>query len=188
VKAIQRATYRLTRAVEQLLDIAHIASGDLTLMLQPIELVAVTREVIARLSPELERSGGNVRLVAPAEVTVFGDRLRIRGLVHHLLDQAARLGPRNPIDVVLGRRHGRSTLEVRYRGAPLPPATGERLAWPLERHTRRRLSLADAEVGLWIARWIVEAHGGRLLVHPALDGGAFLAELPGDASVRDPVD
>jgi signal transduction histidine kinase len=184
VKGIQRATNRLTRAVEQLLDIAHIASGDLGLIHQPIDLVALTRDVVARLSPELERSGCSVQLVAPKEVPAFGDRLRIRGLVHHLLDHAARLGPREPIVVVLARRHGRSTLEVRYRGAPLPPEIRERLAAPLRRHTGRRLSLADAELGLWIARWIVEAHGGRLLVHPAQDGAAFLAELPGDAPAR----
>jgi len=117
--------------------------------------------------------------VAPARLPVLGDRLRLRGLIRHLLDHAARLGAGRPLELVLSTRHGRSVLQVRYRGEPIPPAIRDLLVAPLERHTRRR-DLADLELGLWVARWIVEAHGGRLLVRPTSDGAAFVAELPAD--------
>jgi K+-sensing histidine kinase KdpD len=179
VRTIQRATDRLTRSVEQLLDIAHIANGDLLLHRNPLDLVALVREAVVRASPELERVGCSVKLVAPPKLPTRGDGLRLRGVVHHLLEHASRLGPGKPIDLLLDRRHARSTLEVRYRGEPIPPAVRERLVAPLERRTPRQ-SLAEIELGLWIARWIVEGHGGRLRVRSSQDGGAFLAELPLD--------
>jgi K+-sensing histidine kinase KdpD len=179
VRVLERAADRLTHAVEQLLDIAHIAVGDLALDRRPLDLAALVAESVARLSPEIERMGCAVQIVAPTRLPVFGDRLRLRGLIRHLIDQAARLGSGRPLELVLSSRHGRSALELRYRGEPIPPEIRDSLAAPLERYAPR-LSLADLELGLWIARWIAEAHGGRLLVRPASDGAVFVAELPAD--------
>ena len=179
VRVLERATNRLTHAIEQLLDIAHIEAGDLAIHRRPLDLVELAAKTVGRLSPELERMGCAVQLVAPARLPVLGDRLRLRGLIRHLLDHAARLGAGRPLELVLSTRHGRSVLQVRYRGEPIPPAIRDLLVAPLERHTRRR-DLADLELGLWVARWIVEAHGGRLLVRPTSDGAAFVAELPAD--------
>jgi K+-sensing histidine kinase KdpD len=181
LRTIQRATNRLTRSVEQLLDIAHIENGDLPLHRNPLDLVALVREAMARASPDLERLGCTVDLVAPPHLPTRGDGLRIRGLVHHLLEHASRLGPGRPIALVLATRHARSTLEVRYQGEPIPPVVRERLVAPLERRAPRQ-SLAEIELGLWIARWIVEGHGGRLRVRSSPDGGAFLAEFPLDGA------
>ena len=179
--AIQHSVDRLQRAVEQLFDIAHIGDGALALDREPLDLVPLTREVVARVAPELARVGCTVNVVAPERLAANGDRLRVRGILHHLLDHAARLGPRKPIDVVLSQHHGRPAMEVRYRGPSLPAEVREHLVGPLDR-SAPRMTFADVGLGLWIARWILHAHGGRLLIHTWLEGAAFIAELPAEDS------
>jgi K+-sensing histidine kinase KdpD len=181
IDAIQRATSRVTRAVEQLFDIAHIGDGDLLLDRELFDLVALMRDVVARLSPELELAGCRVHAVAPSRLMAIGDRLRFGGIFTHLLDHAARLGPGQPIDLVLSKRHGRALVEVRYRGAAIAPEVRERIVGPLERNASWS-SYANVGLGLWIARWVVEAHGGRLLVHARPDGASLAAEFPIDPS------
>jgi signal transduction histidine kinase len=179
VRVIQRATERLTRSVEQLFDIAHIENGELVLHREPLELVGLAHEVVARLSTQLERVGCRVNVVAPPQLVADGDRLRVKGIFNHLLDHAARLGSGKPIDLVVSKRHGRAAVEVRYRGPPIPPELWERLVVPLER-SAPKLKFAELGLGLWIARWMLHAHGGRLLLRTWSEGDAFVAELPLD--------
>jgi signal transduction histidine kinase len=178
--AMRRAVARLARAVDQLVDVAYIADGELRVALEPVDLVALVREAAESLATELEAAGCPVALAAPPRLLAAADPPRVRGVVDHLLEQAARLGAGRPVDVVVSKRHGRAAMEVRWRGAPLAPQLRDALARPLER-TAPELGAAEGGLGLWLSRWIVEAHGGRLLVHARPDGAAFVAELPAAA-------
>jgi hypothetical protein len=80
--AIRRATSRLARAIEQLLDIAHIADGHPRLDREPLDLVRLVHQTMARVSPEVERVGCPIHLVAPDRLPASGDRLRIDGALH----------------------------------------------------------------------------------------------------------
>jgi len=175
--SVRRSVARLIRIVEQLFDVVHIGDGDLRLELEPLDVAELVRGVATRLAVELEAAGCAAVIDAPPRLLAAGDRLRIRGVVDHLVDQAARLGSGKPIDVTVAKRHGRVVLEVRWRGAPLPAQAREHLAAPLER-AAPRAGRPDVGLGLWLSRWIIEAHGGRLLVYPRPDGAAFVAELP----------
>jgi K+-sensing histidine kinase KdpD len=179
---MRRAVTRLTHAVEQLVDVAHIADGDLRLRLEPVDLVELVREATEALAGELEGAGCAAHVAAPSRLLAAADRFRVRGVVEHLLEHAARLGAGHPIDVAVARRHGRAALEVRWRGA-LPAEVRDALVRPLDR-AAPELGPSGRALGLWLSRWIVDAHGGRLSVHPRPGGAAFVAELPGGGALE----
>lgn len=156
---------RLGRLVKQLLDLSRLEAGTVPLEREvfPVEplLAHAVRE--QRLhEPEVAVA---VR-VDPADLMADGDPERVHQVVANLLENAVRFTPRGGTVEVCARRddHG-VTIEVIDEGPGIPE---EQRARVFERFQRldaaRSSSDGGAGLGLAIARWIVDLHGGD--IHP----------------------
>jgi signal transduction histidine kinase len=154
---------RLGRLVAQLLDLSRLESG----------AVPIERRRFA-VAPMLEQAVNESRLHSPAidvtvtvgspDLTADGDAERVHQVVANLLENAARYSPGGAtVEVRAGRDDGHVRIEVSDEGPGIPEEDASRVFDRFYRADAARSSSAGgAGLGLAIARWIVELHGGQI--------------------------
>jgi signal transduction histidine kinase len=173
-----RATDRLARLVEGLLDVSRIASGRLQLALEECDLADVAREVVDRTAEQASAAGCSVRVVAAAPATGRWDRLRLEQVIGNLLSNAMKYGPGKPVTVCVEATDDLATLSVRDSGIGISSADCERIFGRFERAVPLR-HYGGLGLGLYIAQQIVGEHGGTIRVTSEPEAGAtFMVELP----------
>ncbi|MEA2221415.1 MAG: hypothetical protein QOJ35_4041 [Solirubrobacteraceae bacterium] len=176
-------TRRLGRLVTQLLDLSRLEAGDQPFDIRPFAV----REVLESAAREARLHAPHdvvFSIDAPAGLEAAGDPERIHQVVMNLVENAVRYSPR-PGEIAL-RASGADhtvTLEVDDEG---PGIAEEDLARVFERFHRgdgRRGPDGGAGLGLAIARWIVELHGGTIRAERREPRGSHMVvTLPGARS------
>jgi signal transduction histidine kinase len=172
----------MTVLIEKLLSVARADAGRETLDARPINL----RETVARVISEwrLTVNDHNLSLtehVMREELFIRGDRSALNRLFNILLDNAVKYTPApGTIDIRLEANNGGAIFSIADTGIGIREDEHERI---FERFYRvdkaRSRELGGAGLGLAIARWIVEQHGGSILVKSSLGKGAtFVVVLP----------
>lgn len=180
VDVILDETTHLTRMVEQLLAAARLEAGALRLNLHLLDL---GRE-IARWVEPFKVTGGDRRwelLLDPGLPPVQADPVRLRELLQNLWSNAAKHAPAGST-VRVGARPLADGVAVwvRDEGAGIPPEEQEQI---FQRFTRASEAGEGAGLGLYMARAIALAHGGRLDVASAPgQGSTFTLWLPAAAA------
>lgn len=165
---------RMSRLVDRLLTLARADSG-LRLGRAPVDLQPLIEEV-CRQAGALHPEPPSLEVEA-APATVEGDDDALRQVVWILLDNATRYA-RTKVAVRLNVEDGWARLVVADDGPGIPAEDRERVFERFHRVERSRTG-THAGLGLAIARWIVEEHGGRIVAGEALLGGAaLLVDLP----------
>jgi signal transduction histidine kinase len=167
LEGIDETAGRLTDMINELLDVTRIQMGrPLDLDLQPVDLVALAREVAAELQESTDRH--QIRVEAEDE-SVQGewDRPRLTRVLANLVSNAIKYSPDGgPITLRLARERAGdatwATLSVQDQGIGIPP---DDLPHVFDRYFRARnvsRRIEGTGIGLAGARHIVEEHGGRI--------------------------
>ncbi|MBA3875725.1 MAG: hypothetical protein C0498_02105 [Anaerolinea sp.] len=167
----------LTGLVEGLLLLARSDSGAVTLDRLPVDLGDVAADAASSLAVPAREAGVTVA-VDPEPAIVVGDVARLRQLILILVDNAIAHSPRAGIIRVTVRRDRRSaSLTVEDEGKGLREEDLPRL---FERFWRGAgAPPGGAGLGLAIAAWIVDGHGGRIEAANRESGGArFTVRIP----------
>ncbi|MBI2776251.1 MAG: HAMP domain-containing histidine kinase [Chloroflexi bacterium] len=169
---------QLTRLVEELLLLARSDSGAIQVERLPVDLGDVAADAASSLAgPAAER--GVAVTVDPEPALVIGDAARLRQLVMILVDNAVAHSPRDAgrVDVVvrIAGRDARLTVEDNGRGL-----REEDLPRLFERFWRGAgAPPGGAGLGLSIAAWITDQHGGTIAAENRPEGGArFIVIIP----------
>jgi signal transduction histidine kinase len=164
---------RMARLVDRMLTLARADSG-LTLTLAPVELRTLVVEVARQAGAVHPDRAVNVEAV---EVAVAGDEDALRQLLWILLDNAIRYS-RTVVSVRLSVEGSWARIVVSDDGPGIAPADRDRVFERFFRADPARTG-QGAGLGLSIARWITDQHGGRILAAAGPDGGAgLLVDLP----------
>jgi signal transduction histidine kinase len=173
LRSIAAEGARLERLVGDLLDSSAIESGVLRLQRHWCDLA-----LVVEAAQRLVADGAAVRIQADGGVEpVWGDHDRLEQVFVNLLENALLHGAsRHGVDVRLRRGRVPNTVEatVADHGPGIPSALADRVFEPRVRGG----DLAGAGLGLSIARGIVVAHGGTLVVAPSRRGARFVVTLP----------
>jgi len=169
----------LTRLVESLSLLARADSGAVAVERQPVDftrLVNDSVEAVEMLAEDrdIALSGGSL-----PGLQLTGDEGRLRQLLLILLDNALKYTPEGGRVGVSTELHGGSVrLLVRDSGPGIDPADLPRIFERFYRADKARTGKGSG-LGLSIARWIVDAHNGRISATNAPGGGAlFTVTLP----------
>jgi heavy metal sensor kinase len=174
---------RLSRIVEDLFILARQPVDAPALsMKEPLSLNKVVKDC-ARAAQVLAMHKG-VRLKTDADspsIVLNGDDELLKRMMLNLLDNAVKYTPQGgEISVLLARQNGSAQIEVRDTGIGIHEADHERIFDRFYRVDKARSrALGGAGLGLSIARWIVELHGGKIEVDSVPGQGSnFIVELP----------
>ncbi|MFE8605155.1 sensor histidine kinase [Archangium violaceum] len=173
-----RSTDRLAGLIETLLDVSRLSSGQLTLRPERTELLATVRDVAERLSEAAVQA--ECLLVVREGPSVEGtwDRLRIEQVISNLLSNAFKYAAGSQVELSVTREGAEAVLVVQDRGPGIAEKDVERLFNRFERAAPMK-HYGGLGLGLYVAREIVQAHGGRISMENPPEGGArFTVRLP----------
>jgi PAS domain S-box-containing protein len=175
---VERQERRISRFIDELLDVARIRSGEMRFILGPVDLVDVARQAVARLRSELSRSSSSLSMTAPSELIGSWDRSRLEQVVANLLSNAIKFGQGKPIDLRVERDGTFARLVVHDRGIGIGPEAQKRVFSPFERAVSSR-NYGGLGLGLYIVKTVVEGLGGTVTVESAVhEGTTFTVVLP----------
>ncbi|MDQ3823976.1 MAG: ATP-binding protein, partial [Actinomycetota bacterium] len=174
---------RLTAIVDALLNVARLDSGDLQVTLDPVNVNAVVAEAVASVEETGGLNGHRFVVDVPTEpVTAKADRDKLRQILGVLLDNAVRYSPSGGTVTVAARRNDDTVeIEVADEGIGIPVHEQERIFRKFYRAEggARARGTGGTGLGLFIARGLVSAMGGRIWVSSAEgEGSRFAFELP----------
>jgi signal transduction histidine kinase/CHASE3 domain sensor protein len=178
---VDRNARRLLRLVGDLLFVAQVEAGRLSLEEGDVELEAVAAESIEAARPRAAAGGVELELEAEPVPWVRGDRDRLAQAVDNLVSNAIKFTPDGGrVTVRLVREEDRAVIEVSDTGIGISDADMQRL---FERFFRTQRATAAAipgvGLGLTIAQAIVHGHDGQLAVQSAEgEGTTFRIDLP----------
>jgi len=177
VSSIDQEAGRMTRLVGGLLLLTQADSGKLTLNMQPIELDTLLLEVFQ----EMRIIAGNkvhFKIADIDQIQITGDRDRLKQVLLNLVGNAIQYTPQGG-DVLIGlvRVSNQARIIVRDTG---PGISSEDLPYIFDRFyraekSRTRSTSPGFGLGLSIAKWIVENHGGTINVESKEGKGTTFA-------------
>jgi signal transduction histidine kinase len=186
VETIERSASAQAQLVDDLLDVARIAKGELRLDVRTVELVPVIEAAIAAVRPAAEARGIAVASVLmPSAGPVSGDPGRLQQVVWNLLSNAVKFTPPGGrIEVRLDPEPDAAVVRVKDTGEGIAPEFTPHLFEPFRQADSSSTRLhGGAGLGLAIVRHVVEAHGGTVEADSAGrgKGATFTVRLPATA-------
>lgn len=175
--AMQRASRRMARLIEQLLDFARARlQGAIPVLPVPCEVADLVTTALADLEPA---AAARVTVETTGDPQVRWDRDRIAQVLSHLLGNAVQHGvPETPIGVELRGDPERVTIAVRNHGH-VAPETLARIFDPFARAGSARRRGAGLGFGLYLVDEIVRAHAGSVQVDSTPAAGTCVTvDLP----------
>ena len=178
---VSRNADRLTRLIEDLLDVDRLSSGLIRADQRPVELHVLVEEMARRtelLGRALETD------LAP--VTIAGDRAKLERVVGNLIANAARHSqPRGRVRVELREQEDTAVLRVEDDGGGIPIGYEQRIFEPFVQGPERHHDANPGTgLGLTLSQQFVELHGGTITAANRHEGGArFEVVLPIDRSL-----
>jgi heavy metal sensor kinase len=176
--AVAQQASRLTRLVDDMLVLARADGGGYPMVVTSVDMAALVTECVRELGARAEDKDITLR-TALEPVMLKGDEALLRRMLSNLVSNALSYTPRGgSVDVSLAKGDGGVVLRVADTGPGIPLEDRERV---FERFVRLDSARAagGAGLGLAIARWVAEAHGGGVrIVSSGSDGSIFAANLP----------
>jgi signal transduction histidine kinase len=175
-----RATERLHRLVESLLDFGRMEAGKRQYTLERLDAALLVRDVVEEFKQE--HSGLALRCaIGEGEHAVEGDSEALARALWNLLDNAVKYsGNSREVDVTVSLSLSRVLIAVRDRGIGIPAAEQGRI---FEKFSRGSAATArhirGTGIGLAMVQHIAQAHGGTVGVESVENGGStFTISLP----------
>jgi PAS domain S-box-containing protein len=172
----------LVHLINDLLDVSHIESGTMTLNSTTLSLQDLVEGVIARMEPAAAEKRLEIRLRrSQGESRIRGDHARLEQVLTHLLHNAIKFTPPGGrVTIALEREGSSLRLSIRDTGIGIP--AGKR-SGIFERFSRVGPESFSKEkgtgLGLYIAKHLVELHGGEIGVRSEVGAGSeFYFTLP----------
>ena len=179
---ILTSSERMSAMVKDILDFTQTAFGvALPISPSPTDMGLLARNIVGEVCtvfPECE-----VQLRCEGDLAGRWDGARIGQMLSNLLANAVQHGDTTePVNVRVSSGGGRVRLEVRNKGTPIPAEAQKTLFLPLRQaptaEGERRTGSSGLGLGLYIAREIAIAHGGRIDVTSNKDSTTFCVSLP----------
>lgn len=177
---------RLSSMIDTLLTIAHADSGATQLQRSVFPIMELVEESVSVVGVLAEERGQSLVLQGDDRIKVFADRSFLRMAVINLLDNAVKYSPsRATIRVLVEACAGSNSagivrLAIQDQGPGIPASAAQRI---FDRFYRldegRARESGGVGLGLAIAKWSVEAHGGNIALDSTPGAGStFIIRLP----------
>jgi two-component system sensor histidine kinase KdpD len=176
VAVITTEARRLSRLVDQLLDLSRLEAG----AAEPRRDWVSIDEVIRSAIESIDRSPSDFQLALDRDLPlVRADAAQLERAIANVLDNAVRHSGGHPVSVRARAVGGRLLVRIVDRGPGVPPAQRERIFEPFYRAGTDSSGHRGSGLGLAIARGLITVNGGRIWVESLPgQGTTFAMEFP----------
>jgi signal transduction histidine kinase len=183
VAVIERNAKAQATLIDDLLDVARIAQGQMQLAKQSFHLPAIVAAAIDTIRPaaEAKQIVVTVDIHSSPMLTLRGDQMRMQQVIWNLLSNAVKFTPiKGRIDVVVAADANAVEVTVSDNGRGVPPELLPRIFDRFRRGDDGSARVGGLGLGLAIARQLVELHGGTLTAWSAGhdQGTTFTIRIP----------
>ena len=162
---IQRQTERLQQLIDRLLALADVEQMRGLRAVEPVDLAALTRELLHTAEPRLRLKGLRVQALLADGATVRGDRFLIAQALQNLLDNAIDFSPPDgALTVSTQPREGAVEWSVRDEGPGVPDYAVDRIFERFYSLPRADTREKSSGLGLCLVKEVSELHGGALRI------------------------
>lgn len=188
---IQAETERTTHLLEQLLALARADSGRETLEIGPLDPRILVQQVADAWGNVVRARGLEFSAeITTEDVSVLGDESALRRVLEILLDNALKYSSEaGSVRLRLAKAGECAVVSVEDRGVGIPANEREKIFERFYRVDKARShTLGGSGLGLSIARWIVQQHGGAISVKSKVgEGSVFEVTLPLNGAASNPI-
>lgn len=170
---------KLTRLVEDLLDVSKIQAGKLEYVRETVDLDALLREIV----DTMQQTSPSHTIVVHGTVgtSLIGDRDRLGQVFINLISNAIKYSPgADMVEIDLSTSEEAVTIRVRDHGLGVPREQRDKIFERFYRVTGSRMrAISGLGMGLYIVAEIVKGHGGSITVDSEVGkGSTFTVTLP----------
>lgn len=167
---------RLSRLVDDMLDISRIQSSKMKLQLEEFDLTEMVKDNVEALMPYLKEVNCSVSFVSDGSIMGQWDRFRLEQVVTNILTNAARYGRGQPIEIKVTQEEKEARIYIKDFGEGIAKEDQERI---FQRYERANSNIGGLGLGLYIAQEILKMHEGSISVDSELNKGSeFVVSLP----------
>ena len=185
IEVMQRAARKLTRIVQNLFLLARGDAGRYPMSMSRFYLGEIVADCVRGMRSVAQSRGVTITCSTAEDMVIVADEELIHRLVLNLVENAVKFTPEGgKVHVSLASQGGSYAIRVADTGHGIPASEQERIFERFYRGDRiLPTNAGGAGLGLPIARWIAEVHGGELrLDHSGAEGSEFVAVLPNGCS------
>ena len=177
---LRRTGEELGELVDVVDPLLRWSAGSGTLRRRRVEVSRLVREAVASSATE---DPSRIRVEGPEDVRLQADPVQLRVAIANLVRNAlAYSGTHSPVSVRVAQHGGSVSITVHDDGPGVPAEERELVFDPFARGRAASRVRGGKGLGLFIARRVVEAHGGTLRLLPSARGAEFCVELPATAT------
>lgn len=158
---------RLSRMVNNLLDVARIQSGEISYQMIPFDLTEVAHRVLLTMEDRIEDEKIRLTLELPDEsVYAVGDHDAIHRVIYNLVDNAVKFTPADgEIAVSMERKDGKIHFSVKNTGQGIPQEEAGRIFERFYKTDKSRgINRKGVGLGLYMVKSIIDAHGENIVL------------------------
>lgn len=177
VVLIKSAGQHLLKLINEVLEVARIESGEMSLVLEPVNVTYLLDEAKHYIAPI-----GKIRDIAiigdyEANIWAMANRQKLLQIVLNLISNALKYGPDSATVKLRAYKHGTMlAIEVEDEGTGIASQLRDRLFTPFDRLGAEQTKIEGSGLGLAVSKQLIEAMHGS--IHVAENKGLFWIELP----------
>jgi signal transduction histidine kinase len=167
--------------INDILDLAKVESGKMTLTLEEVDLQSFLEEVQRSFAPLVHRKNLTLRThMGPALSPVTADPVRLKQIMYNLVSNAVKFTDSGGVEVLVRAEGGCVHIEVSDTGIGIPREEQDIIFRPFSQGSRRPGRVQEGTgLGLSLSRRLAELHGGTLTVVSEVGvGSTFHVVLP----------
>jgi signal transduction histidine kinase len=169
---------RLTKLIDELLDVSKIQAGRVDYEEEPVDLAALLRETVELLQATSPTHTLHIR--GTRQAWIMGDIDRLGQMLANLITNAIKYSPQaTKVDLSLTASSTTVTFRVRDYGVGIPKAHQKSIFDRFYRVHNKHQAFSGLGLGLYITHEIVKRHGGEMTVESEEGkGSTFIVSLP----------
>lgn len=179
LESAENQTKRLSRMINDLLNVSLITTGNLQLEFEEVNLNLLVKEVLGEFSPRIAKENYEVKLVEEDKIESHWDKIRVEQAFSNIISNALKYGNRKPITITIKKNKHYAKVSVADMGMGIAKEKQKKIFELFERGgiEKDRKGQKGLGVGLYITRQITHAHGGDIEVSSKVGKGSVFTML-----------
>jgi len=170
IEKMKNSSDSLIQLIDTLLSVRQIEEGRMQYSFENVKFKDLVRGVVSELEPLAKGKNLALEVNLASDAMVSADAQKLKQVVQNLVDNAIKYTPQGSVSVELKEDAGWLMLSVKDSGLGINPELLPHLFEEFIREERIKKQVRGTGLGLFIARKIVEAHGGRIWVESDGEG------------------